>query len=83
MIKEKYFSSYGTIAKIVSYLFHPLLMPLYGLLIIFTAPAILWYLPYNVKKIIFFVVATNNVLIPLLLIIFSRYKNIIRSLTVE
>jgi hypothetical protein len=71
------------IAKIISVIFHPLLMPLYGLLIIFTAPTLFWYIPFKVKKILFFVVATNNILIPISLIPFFRYRNIISSWVIE
>jgi hypothetical protein len=37
-------------AKIISIVFHPLLMPVYGMAIIFSAPTLLGYLPFNVKK---------------------------------
>ena len=37
-------------AKIISILFHPLLMPVYGLLVIFFAPTLFWYLPFRVKE---------------------------------
>ncbi len=71
------------IAKIVSVIFNPLFIPLYGLLIIFFAPTLFWYIPVKVKKILFLVVATNNVLVPVTLLPFFRYRNIISSWIIE
>lgn len=66
-------------AKIISVIFHPLLFPLYGLLIIFMAPTLFWYIPFKVKRILLLVVMTNNILIPVSLLPFFRYRNIISS----
>lgn len=71
------------LANIFSIVFHPLLMPLYGLVIIFSAPTVLGYLPFTVKKILFFIVLINNVLIPLTLMPYLRYRNIISSYSIE
>ena len=71
------------LAKVISVIFHPLFMPLYGMIIIFTAPTLFWYIPFKVKKILLFVVATNNVLIPVSLMPFFRYRNIISSWAIE
>ena len=67
------------LAKIVSVVFHPLFMPVYGLAILISAPTFLRYLPVEAKRIIFMVVVINNVLIPLSLLPFLRYRNIISS----
>jgi hypothetical protein len=66
-------------AKIVSILFHPLFMPVYGLLVIFFAPTLFWYLPFRVKEILFFIFLINNILIPVSLLPFLRYRNLISS----
>lgn len=71
------------LAKIVSGVFHPLFMPLYGLIILMTAPTFLHYLPSEVKNIILLVVFINNVLIPLALLPFFRYRNVISSYNIE
>jgi hypothetical protein len=68
-----------SVAKIISLLFHPLFMPLYGLLIIFSAPTLLGYLPLAVKKILFIIIMINNVIIPLTLLPFFRFRNVISS----
>ncbi|MBW6501390.1 MAG: hypothetical protein K0B05_08355 [Bacteroidales bacterium] len=73
----------NSVAKVISLLFHPLFMPLYGLLIIFSAPTLLGYLPLAVKKILFIIIAINNVLIPLTLLPFFRFRNIISSYAIR
>ena len=45
------------LAKIVSGLFNPLLMSVYGLLIIFSAPTLIGYIPFTVKKILLVIVS--------------------------
>lgn len=72
-----------SVAKVISLLFHPLLMPLYGLLIIFSAPTLLGYLPLAVKKILFIIITINNVLIPLTLLPFFRFRNVISSYAIQ
>ncbi len=54
-------------------------MPLYGLAILMSAPTFLRYLPVEAKRILFMVVTINNVFIPLSLLPFLRYRNIISS----
>jgi len=71
------------IPKIVSIIFHPLLMPLYGMAIIFSAPTLYGYLPFNVKKLLLLIILINNVLLPFSLLPFFIYRNIISSWTIE
>lgn len=70
-------------AKVISVAFHPLFMPLYGLIIIFSAPTLFGYLPANVKRILFFIVLINNVLLPISLLPYLRYRNHITSWSLE
>lgn len=83
MENEKTNNVQFTSAKVISWIFHPLLIPLYGLLIIFAAPTLFWYLPFKVKKILFLVLMTNNVLIPLSFIPFLKYRKLIGSWSIE
>lgn len=69
-------------AKIMSLLFHPLLMPVYGLIIIFSIP-VLGYLPFEVKRLIIMILVINNVLLPLSLFPFLKFRNIISSWSVN
>jgi hypothetical protein len=71
------------IARIVSVIFNPLFIPVYGLLIIFTAPTLFWYIPLKIKKILLLVVATNNILVPVTLMPFFRYRNLITTWIIE
>lgn len=66
-------------AKIVSIIFHPLLMPVYGMAIIFSAPTLFGYLPFNVKKLLLLILLVNNVLLPLSLMPFFIQRKIISS----
>lgn len=67
------------LAKIIAVIFHPLLMPLYGMAIIFSAPTLYGYLPFNVKKLLLLVMLVNNVLLPLSLLPFFYHRGIITS----
>jgi hypothetical protein len=83
MISDKT-PGYGTIlAKTISAVFHPFLMLIYGMLIMFYAPTILGYLPNSVKKILFFIILINNILIPISLLPYFRYRNIITSWSIS
>lgn len=73
----------GKAAKTISVLFHPLFMPLYGLVIIFFTPTLFGYLPFTVKRIILFIVLVNNVLLPLSLMPYLKYRNQITSWAME
>ena len=70
-------------AKIISSLFHPVFIPLYGLMLIFLTPTIYGYLPFTAKKYLFFLILNNNVNILLLLILFLRIRNQISSWEME
>lgn len=70
-------------AEIISIVFHPLFMPLYGLVVIFTAPTLFWYLPFEVKRILFLIMLANNVIIPVSILPFLKYRNIINSWFLE
>ncbi|NLA48227.1 MAG: hypothetical protein GX876_02060 [Bacteroidales bacterium] len=83
MLRENSVSIDDRLAQLVSVLFHPLLIPVYGLMIIFTCPALYGYLPFQVKKIILFIVIINNVLIPLMMITYFRFRNLISTWTIE
>lgn len=73
----------GSAARIFSILFHPLLMPVYGLVIIFSAPTLFGFMPYEIKKLLLLVVLVNNVFLPLSLMPFFIHRNIITSWTIN
>jgi hypothetical protein len=80
-IEEKVF--FDRVATIISAVFHPLFMPVYGMIIIFSAPTLFGYLPFQVKKILLFIVLVNNVVLPLALLPFFKYRNIISSWSID
>jgi hypothetical protein len=67
------------LARIISAVFHPFLIPVYGLVIIFTAPTLYTYLPFEVKKLMILIVIVNNILLPLSLMPFFVHRNLISS----
>jgi hypothetical protein len=67
------------IAGTISVIFHPLLIPVYGLAIIFVAPTLYTYLPFEVKRLIVLIVIVNNILLPLSLLPIFIHRNIISS----
>lgn len=79
-IKDNYIDK---TARIISVAFHPVFMPVYGLLLIFWVPTLFGYLPFNVKKILLSIVLLNNVLLPLSLLPYLKYRNQITSWTME
>ena len=83
MIPEKIQHTGDTLAKTISAVLHPLLVPFYGLLIIFSAPTLFGYLPVNVKKILLIIILINNVLLPFSFIPYFKLRNIISSWTIE
>ena len=72
-----------SLAKILSVVFHPLLMLVYGLAIIFSAPTLFGYLPVEIKKLLLLIVLVNNVFLPISLLPFFMHRNIISSWTIS
>jgi hypothetical protein len=83
MATEKQNEYSEIMARAIAVLFHPLLMPVYGLAIIFTAPTLLGYLPFDLKKLLFLILLVNNVLLPLSLLPLLKYRNIITSWSLD
>jgi hypothetical protein len=52
-------------AEVLSVIFHPIFIPLYGLLIIYSSPTLLSFIPFQLKWMMFILVLTNNVILPL------------------
>jgi hypothetical protein len=71
------------LAKIVSVVFHPLLIPLYGILIILSAPTLFDFIPFEIKKLLLLIVLINNVLLPFSLMAYLRYRKLITSVVID
>ena len=73
-----------SIAHIVSVLLHPLLMPVFGLLLIFqSSSSFMLQIPYEAKRLILIIVAINTLALPLLVLPLFRRMDIIKSLQME
>lgn len=71
------------LAQVVYVVFCPMLIPVYGMLILFSAPTLLGYLPASIKKIVLIIVFTNNVFVPLAFLPFLRFRGYISSFRME
>ncbi|HSH50319.1 MAG TPA: hypothetical protein VK982_01205 [Bacteroidales bacterium] len=71
------------LAKTFSFLFHPLFMPAVGILILFNSKTALDYLPFEAKKIIFFIVFISTIILPLTFIPFYYFQKIIKTIFLE
>lgn len=72
------------IANFVSYLFHPLLMPTYSLILLFQIKSYLYFaMPFKAKMAIIAIIFVNTAFIPALVFIFMKLRNIISSLKME
>jgi len=79
MDKSKSEDFSNRVAGAVSVIFHPFLIPVYGLTIIFVAPTLFNYLPFGFKKLIILVVLVNNVMLPLSLMPILVNRKLISS----
>ncbi|MCU0363500.1 MAG: phosphatase PAP2 family protein [Bacteroidales bacterium] len=70
-------------ARIISIVFHPLFMPVYGMLLVFSAPTLFGYLPFQVKRLLVLIVLINNVMLPAALLPLFKYRQIISSWAIE
>lgn len=68
--------------KIVSVIFHPVFIPVYGLAIIFSANTPFGFLPWHVKKLIYLIIIVNNVFLPLSVLPFLMQMNFISSYSI-
>lgn len=71
------------ISKAFSYLFHPLIMPSLGLIILFNSNSYISYLSFDAKKIIFLIVFISTFLLPILFIPFYLFQNIIKNIEMD
>lgn len=71
-------------AKIISSIFHPLLMPVVGVLIIFNIDSYISYsIPSDLKKAVLLLIAVSTFITPLLISLLLLQRKIIKSLDME
>ena len=66
-------------ANVFSVMFHPLFIPLYGLILIYSSPTLFSFIPFQMKRTIFILVLANNVLLPLSLAAVLYYRGAIKT----
>jgi hypothetical protein len=71
------------IPKIISIVFHPLLMPTYGLIIIFNSGTHFSLFPSEVKKLIFMLVTISTVIIPVSIIPFLINLKVVSDFSLQ
>jgi hypothetical protein len=70
-------------ASLITLLFHPIVLPIYGLLLIFNVPALLSFLPGPARRIIFTMVLVNTVILPIAILPLLKLRNVISSYRLE
>ncbi len=68
------------IAKIISVIFHPMLMPTYGIILMFSFPTYLQSMQYELKKAIVLIVFLSTFITPLLAFLMLTSLKIIKSI---
>ncbi|HEX3008791.1 MAG TPA: hypothetical protein VHO90_14380 [Bacteroidales bacterium] len=71
---------FNRLPQLISCLLHPLLMPLYGLLILFNSGTYISFMPYEFKKSVFLIVGICTLGIPLVFIPFFLYRKVIANI---
>jgi len=71
------------LSKTFSFLFHPLIMPALGILILFNSKTVLDYLPFEAKKVILLIVFISTAILPLTFIPFYYFQKIIKTIYME
>jgi len=69
-----------TSARLISYLFHPLLMPTLGLLILLNSGTYISLLEPAAKRAILFVMALGTLLFPMIMVPVFYYRNLVNNL---
>jgi len=70
-------------AKIISCIFHPLLMPTYGFIIIFNMNSLLFQFPNKGKSLLVFFILITTCVLPLMTIYFIKRQGLIKSWNME
>jgi hypothetical protein len=65
------------ISKVISYLYHPLLIPTLGMLVLFNSGTYLSYLPFDMKKWLLVIIFLCTCLVPLAFLPILLYRRII------
>ena len=68
------------LANVISYLFHPLLMPTLGLLVIFNSGSFISNLPFEIKRMAYITVFIGTFILPISIIPFFLFGRLVSSI---
>lgn len=72
------------LATFISIIFHPILIPLYGIFILFNVGLYIGYvLSPESKQLIYLMIAINTIVLPGSMLLLLRYRNVVSSLQIE
>ena len=71
------------IAQFLSAIFHPLLMPLFGLFLLFNSGIFMFYIPIEVKHSIYVTIFLSTIVLPIILVPFLRFFRLINNIFME
>jgi hypothetical protein len=72
--------SVNRLANVISYLFHPLLMPTLGLLVIFNSGSFISNLPFEIKRMAYITVFIGTFILPISIIPFFLFGRLVSSI---
>jgi len=71
------------LAQFFSVIFHPILLPALGIMILFNSGSVLEFIPFQAKKIILIIVFVCTAILPLTFIPFYIFQRIVRNVQME
>lgn len=71
------------LARIISFVLHPVFIPLVGTYIVFNTGTMFSFIPGGIRNFVYLVVLMTTIVLPLSLMPFLRYKNLITSYTLD
>ena len=71
------------IAKIVSYIFHPVFMPILGILVIFNSGIYVAEVPFEFKRFVYAIVFLCTAVLPLTIIPALYFLNMVQKITID
>lgn len=69
-----------TFSKIISYIFHPLLIPTLGIVLLFNSGTYLSFLPFNAQRAIYVIVFISTFVLPISFMPFILYTERVKSI---
>jgi hypothetical protein len=71
------------LAKVFSIVFHPILLPTIGMIILFNSGSVLEFIPYQAKKVILLIVFFSTAVLPLTFVPFFVFQKIVKSVQMD